>query len=277
MRRLALIVEYDGTDFSGSQSQENARTVQSVLEHAASEQLTSGPIRIRMASRTDAGVHATYQVASCETPYNMTAEQIRDSMNSKLPQDVAVREVYFVPSDFDPLRSAVSRCYTYMISVSRVRSTLRYRTELHLRKMPHVETMLQSAQSFVGEHDFASFAAIERNSTARPTVRRIDEVTVAQATCGANQRVTFTVRGKSFLRQQVRRMVGMLLAIGLKKSTPSELLEYMGNPRRGAYSHPLPAHALTLSHIEYPPGTFECQSESDGIEHVGTIPSRHLN
>ena len=277
MRRLALIVEYDGTDFSGSQLQENARTVQSELERAAIDRLTNGPTRIRMASRTDAGVHATYQVASCETSYNMTTEQIRDGMNARLPQDVAVREVYFVQRDFDPMRNAVSRCYTYVISVSQARSTLRYRTEFHMRQMPHVETMSQSAQSFVGTHDFASFAAIDQNSPPRPTVRRIDEVTVAQTSHGANQRVVFTVRGKSFLRQQVRRMVSLLLAIGLNKAAPAELLEYMENPSRGAYSHPAPAHALTLSHIDYPPGTFKCQSETAGIDHVGKIPSLHLN
>ena len=274
MRRLALIVEYDGTDFSGSQLQTNARTVQFELERAASARLTPGSSHIRMASRTDAGVHATHQVASCETPYNMTTDQIRDGMNAKLPKDVAIREVHFVKHEFDPMRDAVSRSYTYVINVGAARSPLHHRTELHMRQMPHIETMLQSAQSFVGTHDFASFAAIDRNAAPRPTIRRIDEVDISQKTAGANQRVVFTVRGKSFLRQQVRRMVGLLLSIGLNKATPGELLGYLANPRRGAYTHPAPAHALTLSDIKYPPGTFEHQPETHGVVRVDSDSSR---
>lgn len=257
MRRLALIVEYDGTDFSGSQLQDNARTVQYELEQAASVRLATPDERVQLASRTDAGVHATYQVASCKTRFNMTTDQIRDGMNSRLPWDVALSQVHFVSDDFDPMRDAVSRAYTYEISVGNSRSALRCRTELHMRQMPHVTSMLESAQSFMGTHDFASFAAIDRNSEPRPTVRRIDEFSVEQSTSGANQRIVITVRGSSFLRQQVRRMVGLVLAIGLGKATPGELLDYMNRPRRGAYSRPAPAHGLTLSHIDYPPGTFE--------------------
>lgn len=262
MKRLALIVEYDGTDFSGSQLQENARTVQFELENAASGRLTLPSDRIRLASRTDTGVHATHQVASCTTRFNMTTDQIRDGMNSRLPQDVAVREVHFVRDDFDPMRDALSRAYTYEINVGDTRSALRCRTELYMRQMPNVANMSESAQSFVGTHDFASFAAIDRNAPQRPTVRRIDEFRVEQVASGQNQRVSITVRGSSFLRQQVRRMVGLLLAIGLGKATPGELLDHLNRPRRGAYPRPAPAHALTLSHIEYPPDTFKVQSQS---------------
>src|SRR3972149_11946995 len=120
VRRLALLIEYEGTAYGGSQYQKNAPTIQDALERALSS-LTGEPIRVALAGRTDAGVHAKGQVASFVTASRHPLETFPRGLNALLPEDISVRAAAEVPLGFDPRRQALSRWYRYTIHVGRPR------------------------------------------------------------------------------------------------------------------------------------------------------------
>lgn len=275
MPRLAFVVQYDGTNFSGSQYQSNARTVQGGLEAAAKLVLKISDQRMRMASRTDAGVHAHYQVASCDTHVDLTPKSVRDAMNANLPTDLAIRKVHIVPDTFDPRRDAVKRSYAYRINVSGVRSPFLHRTEVIIRSKLDVESMAQAARYFEGVHDFASFAAIDPSYEGRSTVRRIDRFSVQNTSNLLGRWVSISVHGSSFLRQQVRRMVGMLVDIGSGRSDPETVTRLLENPKLGAVTTLVPARGLFLTGIEYPPETLDNPLEANDAHDTGCFVQQH--
>ena len=190
-------------------------------------------------------------------------------MNANLPQDLALRSVHTVPDSFDPRRDAVERSYTYRINVSGVRSPFLHRTEVMIKGKLDVETMAQAARNFEGVHDFASFGAIDPSYEGRSTVRRIDQFSVRSTCNPLGQWVTMSVHGSSFLRQQVRRMVGMLVAIGYGKVEPETVVQHLGNPKLGAVTTLVPARGLFLTGIEYPPGTLDNPLEAIDAHNTG--------
>ena len=260
MPRIACVVQYDGTDFSGSQFQQNARTIQGVLENAARLVLKIGDQRIHMASRTDAGVHAKCQIAACNTAVNMEPHAIRTALNANLPSDLVIRRTAFVSDNFDPRRDAITRTYDYTINISSIRSPFRHKFEIVLHTPLDVDLMNSCAQHFVGTHDFASFAAIDRDNPDQPTVRNIETCSVVASDDPQAQSIRITVVANSFLRQQVRRMAGLLIAIGSAKAKPDLVQQHLTNPARGAVSNPAPARGLCLTAISYPPETLDPQT-----------------
>ena len=261
MPRIACAVEYDGTDFSGSQFQDNARTVQGELETAARLVLKIGDQRIQMASRTDAGVHAQCQVVACNSPTDMDPDEITSAMNANLPRDVAIRWAGIVSDDFNPRRDAINRAYDYTINTTGIQSPFRHKFELAFKPDLDVDLMDTCAQRFVGTHDFASFAAIDRDNPDKPTTRTVEVCRVVTFDDPSVQLVRIIVVANSFLRQQVRRMAGLLIAIGSGKSDPGLVTQHLNNPIKGAVSKPAPALGLSLGAIQYPPGTLDTPIE----------------
>lgn len=251
MRRVAFVIEYDGTDFFGSQYQSNARTVQGDLEAAARLVLKIGERRVVLSGRTDAGVHATHQVGAVDTESELPLERIRDAMNGNLAPDVGVvRAVDVADAAFEPRRHAVGRTYRYVLNFSGVRSPLRHRYEARLRKFdgpPDIELMRQCASQLVGTHDFSSFGGVGPLDAV--TVRTIDSFVVQPLPEG---RLELVVAGRSFLRQQVRRMVGLLFEIGHGRADAGEVQRHLEHPAEGAVEFAMPASGLTLIGIEYP-------------------------
>ncbi len=245
--RWALIIEYDGTDFNGSQSQLNARTVQDVIESAAATIFGEGLDRIRLASRTDAGVHAEGQVATLDVATAMSAHEFRDALNGNLPPDVAVLSVCRARHDFDPRRDAIAREYRYTINDNKARSSLRRRYEYHVGRRLDVEAMARVAELFLGVHDFASFAA--STTDAGSTIREVTNSSVQRSEDGL---VMFDVRANAFVRQQIRRMVAALIAVGVGNRSIAWVKESLGSPVRGAASQAAPARGLTLRRVIYP-------------------------
>ena len=244
--RLALIVEYDGTDFSGSQFQLNARTVQGVLEDAATTIFGAQTGRIRMASRTDAGVHAAGQVAALDTVTEMSNGEIRNAMNGNLPEDVCVKLVQSVPADFDPRRAAIAREYRYVINDGHAPSPIRRRFEYYVHRPLDDKAMANCAQIFVGVHDFTSFAAasIEDSSNVR-------EVAISKVIRTDDGRIAFDIRANAFVRQQIRRMVASLVAVGHGSRTKEWVASLMATPRRDGATQNAPPHGLTLQRVVY--------------------------
>lgn len=249
-RRIALLLEYDGTDFSGSQVQPGVRTVQQTLETALAE-FTGEAQRVAFAGRTDAGVHAWGQVAALNTARTYNVATFRDALCHFLPEDVAVRQAIDVKPDFDPRRHAVSRWYRYRMEEVAVRSPLGRRTGWQLTSPLDSEAMSAAVALLPRtETDWAAFAGPVPDGY--PTVRTLQSCSVTRV----GECVTMDVEADGFLPHQVRRMVGALRAVGSHKLTPTEFAELVDGPA-GSAGPTAPPQGLTLVHVRYPHGTVE--------------------
>ena len=243
--RLALIVEYEGTRFHGFQYQANAPTIQEELEKAIGR-LTGRTPRVKAAGRTDAGVHATGQVVAFDTSTRHSAETHVRALNHLLPDEIAVKEAYRVPGDFDPRRSALSRKYTYTIYRGATPSPLIRRTALHLRERLGIRRMRRAARLFVGEHDFRRFAGPLGRREAS-TVREVFDVRVAER----GSVLKIEVEGNAFLPHQVRRMAGALVDLGRGRLSMVQLRTLLEEEPGEVVAHSLPPHGLCLVKVKY--------------------------
>ena len=246
--RIGLIVEYEGTAFHGSQLQANVRTVQGDLEEAARE-LFGAPHRVMLASRTDAGVHATGQVAALDAETTLAAGDIRNALNYYLPEDIKVKQVAQVQDNFDPRRHALNRTYEYKMTDAASPPVIDRRTSVHVRSRLDHAAMDAACRRLVGTRDFAAFAgpATDRDAS---TIRNVERAVVERT----GDVVKFTVTANAFLNQQVRRMTGALLEVGRGKAGLNAARELTESPVRGAASNVLPARGLCLVSISYPGG-----------------------
>lgn len=244
--RFALVVEYDGTEFSGSQFQANARTVQGELERAAGTIFGGGLPRVKLASRTDAGVHAVGQVAAIDLDTQISSDVIRNAFNGNLPDDVRVHYVKMVPDGFDPRRDAIAREYRYVINDGATSSPIRRRTEYHVRSRLDAVIMDRAARHFEGVHDFASFAAATKEPIT--TIRRVETAIVHRRD---DERIVFDIRANAFVRQQIRRMVGVLIAVGRGTCALDEVARLLSRPKRDSATQNAPPHGLTLTRVVY--------------------------
>jgi tRNA pseudouridine38-40 synthase len=256
-RRIALLVAYDGTAFSGSQSQPRGRTVQDVLE-AALTSFTGERQRIRFAGRTDSGVHALGQVATLDTHTEHAPERFVAALNTYLPDDAAVRAACEVSASFDPRRAARSRCYRYRIEDGRPRSPLTRLGAWQLRERLDVEAMDAAAQALPRTaRDWSAFAG--RLAPDRSPVRTLDACRVRRC---APHRLEVWVEAESFLPHQVRRMVGALTQVGAGRIPAEAFLRLLdGAPTSAGPS--APPQGLTLVAVRYPQGTVDWDGDED--------------
>ena len=255
-RRLALLVEYDGTDFSGSQSQRGQRTVQDSLEHALAA-YSGERRRIALAGRTDAGVHARAQVAAIETSREDPAETVRDALNHYLPQDVAVRAACDVDADFDPRGDAAARCYRYRIQDGRPRAPLSRRDVWQRPRALDDRAMAQAAAALPrGRRDWAAFAgSVDTNARNRgaTTLRTLLSLSVRR--CGPHD-LELTMEADAFLPHQVRRTAGALERVAAGALTPRQFAALVDAPA-SSVGPAAPPHGLTLEAVRYPPGAVD--------------------
>lgn len=244
VRKLKLIVEYDGTDFSGWQRQDGRRTVQGTLEDTV-HQLLGERVEVRGAGRTDAGVHAAGQVASLSLRSRIPATGFLRGMNSLLPADVAIVDSADVPETFEARFSARGKIYRYRIWNHFVRSPLHARTSWHCRRPLDLERMREAAAVLCGEHDFRGFRAsdCDRRNTVR-VIRRFD-----LAKHGAL--IEFDVEATAFLKNMVRILVGTLADVGRGKRQLADVLRALETGDRAAGGVTAPAAGLTLLHVIY--------------------------
>lgn len=254
-RRVALLLEYDGARFAGSQLQANAITVQGVLEDAIVK-ATEETSRAAFAGRTDAGVHARGQVAAFSTGSRLDGETLGRALNAWLPDDVAVKAVADVGPDFDPRRDARRRRYRYVVDNGDARSALERGRAWHVAGHLGVEAMAAAAKQLVGKHDFAAFASRLEDASAS-TVRELNGFEVTRD----GTSILFDVEANAFLPHQVRRMTGALVEVGRGKVT----LEAYAALLQGAQASAGPAappHGLYLMAVEYEAPVFRLDSRS---------------
>jgi tRNA pseudouridine38-40 synthase len=245
MPRLALACEYDGTDFVGWQTQANGRSVQATLAGAISL-VADAPVEVHGAGRTDAGVHASHQIAHFDTGADRTPRQWLLGINSNLPDDVGVRWVSPVAPAFDARRSALWREYCYRIAMQETRPVIDRRRVWWLRDALDCGAMTAAAAAWLGERDFSAFRAAHCQSTT--PMRHLMNVSIARA----GDTIELRFRANAFLYHMVRNFVGALVAIGRGEQTVDWARQLIEGRDRTKGAVTAPARGLTLERVEYP-------------------------
>jgi tRNA pseudouridine38-40 synthase len=247
-QRIAMTVEYDGSDFNGWQLQRgsSARSVQGVLEKAIGE-VANTPLRIVCAGRTDTGVHATSQVIHFDSPNIREPRSWLLGGNANLPDTVAVRTAQLVDDAFHARFSALSRRYRYLIFNRDVRTALAPRHLTWIRQAVDVEAMQREAQALLGERDFSSFRAAACQSGT--PMRHVDFIEVFRS----GPLIVVDIQANAFLYHMVRNIVGALLAVGRGRLDPGGLAELLALKDRTRAPDTAPANGLYLVQVNYPP------------------------
>ncbi len=250
-RRYALLLEYDGTDFAGSQLQRGARTVQGEVEEAA-RRFSGTLVRVAFAGRTDSGVHAAGQVAALTLPGTHSPETVRDALNHYLTEDVAVRAAGLAGERFDPRREALGRVYRYRLVDGRPRSPLGRRWAWERRATLDGCAMAEATALWPREPtDWAAYAGPV--PAGYPTVRTLRRCEVRRRGVG---RLDVTVEADGFLPRQVRRMVGVLERVGSGREAIGSPAALLG-AGAGSAGPTAPARGLELLRVRYAPETVD--------------------
>lgn len=247
MKRIMLTVAYDGTNYSGSQLQKNAPSVEGVLNSALGH-LTSENIRVTGASRTDAGVHAMGNVWTFDTASTIPPEKITFALNPLLPADIRVQDSVEVQGDFHPRHATCVKTYEYRIWNGRVMNPLRRQDTAFCCRPLDVEKMQQAAESLVGRHDFRSFCS--PHTTAETTVREILSIEIYRDR-QEERLITIRVRGYGFLYNMVRIIAGTLMEIGTGKAPVKKTAEALSCLDRQAAGPTAEPRGLVLKKIRY--------------------------
>ena len=252
MRNIKLTLAYDGSEFHGWQIQPGVPTIQGELTDAV-RKITQEQISIHGASRTDAGVHALGQVASFKTQSGLAAEELQRAINALLPPQIRVVSAAELGPEFHARWQALEKTYHYRIYRGRVLPPFEYRRVLHYPYPLDEEAMIRAARCFEGEHDFSSFAASsgsEEGDKDRSPVRVIYSSEMIRLP--EKQELMYVIRGRSFLRYMVRKIVGTLLEVGrgrLNAEEISKLFELRDRTRSGPT---VPPEGLYLAELKYP-------------------------
>ncbi|MDP9239865.1 MAG: tRNA pseudouridine(38-40) synthase TruA [Actinomycetota bacterium] len=246
---MRLDLGYDGTDFAGWARQPGQRTVQGTVEEALGTILRV-PARLTVAGRTDAGVHATGQVAHVDLPAAVSARfepSLLRRLAGVLPRDVRVRAVAAAPEGFDARFSALQRRYAYRVADTDWGvEPVHRRTTVHWPRPLDEQLMAAAAQALLGEHDFAAFCRRREGATTVRTLRRLDWHR------DADRVLTATVEADAFCHSMVRSLVGALLDVGTRARGIEWPAEVLAAGVREARVHVAPAHGLTLVAVSYP-------------------------
>jgi tRNA pseudouridine38-40 synthase len=247
MPRYKLVVEYDGTPFAGWQRQANGLSVQQAIEEAIAA-FAGHAVRVQGAGRTDAGVHASHQIAHVDLAAGWRPDTVRDATNAHLrPRPIAVVAAEPVSASFNARTSAVKRHYVYRILNRRARAALAADRVWHVPFTLDAVLMHEAAQALVGRHDFTTFRAAE--CQAKSPVRTLDRLDVERS--GDNIRIAASAR--SFLHHQVRSMVGTLMLVGAGRWTIEAVRDALEARDRARCGPVAPACGLYLVGVDYPP------------------------
>lgn len=244
MKRVKLVVAYDGTNYHGWQVQDNGITIEEVLNRTISE-LVQEDIKVIGASRTDAGVHACGNVAVFDTESRIPGDKFSFALNQRLPEDIRIQESCEVDADFHPRYADTVKTYEYNI--------LNRRFELPTKRLyaafcyypMDIERMNQAAAYLVGEHDFKSFCSA--GAQVQTTVRTIYAVNVTKE----DDMVRIRITGNGFLYNMVRIIAGTLMQVGTGLMEPEQVKEILEARDRSKAGPTAVAKGLTLVEIRY--------------------------
>jgi tRNA pseudouridine38-40 synthase len=243
--RIAAIIEYDGSNFSGWQLQDNERTVQGVVENALAS-VADEPVRVTVAGRTDTGVHACAQVIHFDTQATRSDYSWVHGANSNLPSDVALRWAAEVPEEFNARYSASGREYRYIILNRQVRPTLLAKRVTHEYRLLDIASMQQAAGMLIGKHDFSAYRAIQ--CQAKNPVRELRRLEIKRN----GEFVIVVVEANAFLHHMVRNIAGVLTTIGAGERSPGWAREVLESRDRRLGGMTSPADGLYFVAVTYP-------------------------
>ena len=250
MRNLRLILAYDGSEFSGWQVQPDAATIQGTLASAIGR-ITGEKVLPQGSGRTDAGVHALAQVASFFTESSVPAVNFVKALNDILPPSIRILEVGEVDAGFHARKSAKAKTYRYRMYRAPICSPFIARYVWHFPYPLDEETVSQAAATFVGEHDFTSFAAVDpergREESEASNIRTI----MSSGWARDGDEFIYTVRGNGFLHHMVRNLVGTFVLVGKGTLAVEDLPRILATRDRSAAGPTAPAGGLCLVSVEY--------------------------
>ena len=245
-----LLIQYDGTDFHGWQSQEGFRTVQGELERALSL-LEGKSVNVYGSGRTDAGVHAEGQVASVELGREITPQKLRAALNGNVCRDVRVLEAATVSPEFHARYSARGKTYVYRVINAPVISPFWTRYAYHKARPLDLAKMQKAAEVFLGRHDWTAFSAAQ--SDVEDRVRTIKCLDVTQRLDDRSRSTLFEIKvsAEGFLRYMVRSIAGALMAVGRGELDNPAIAQAIETGVRPVVAATAPAHGLTLLSVKY--------------------------
>ena len=254
MPRYALKIEYHGGSFAGWQRQKGQMSVQQALEEALRELEPDAPA-ITGAGRTDAGVHASAQVAHCDLRKDWEPFRLSEALNYHLkPRPIAILVAARVAQDFNARFSAIRREYLFRLIVRRAPLThdkgLAWRVSHELA----LEPMQAAARHLLGKHDFTTFRSTV--CQADSPVKTLDELRIESFDIPQGREFRFHVRARSFLHNQVRSFVGTLERVGAGSMAPADVLSALNARDRAACGPVSPPDGLYLAHVGYPDDPF---------------------
>ena len=243
--RIALVLEYDGSSFCGWQSQQSRCSVQDAVEAAVST-IAGGNIRVMAAGRTDAGVHALYQVLHFDTQAQRPASAWVRGVNALLPDSIAVLWASQISAAFHARYSAIERCYRYVLLNHPVRPGLGHRNIGWFHGLLDLDSMRVAAQMLVGEHDFSAFRAAECQAVS--PVRHLTKLDISRR----GDVILFELRANAFLHHMVRNIVGALTHIGAGFEEPEWMQKVLLAKDRRQAVDTAPPYGLYLVNVNYP-------------------------
>lgn len=249
MRRIRLIVAYDGTCYCGWQIQENAVTVEGELTRALRTWLGED-VELIGASRTDSGVHALGNIAVFDTESRIPAEKFAIGVNHYLPDDIRVQHSEEVSADYHPRHRKTEKTYEYRILNTKIALPIWQKYAYHVHYKLAVSAMSEAASLIVGEHDFSAFCSA--GSQVREKVRTVYEVSVEEEPVMGNNDgsiIRIRVRGNGFLYNMVRIIAGTLIEVGLGKRTVADVREALVRGERKLAGPTAPPQGLMLLEI----------------------------
>jgi len=246
MPTFKLTLAYDGTHFSGWQAQPGQRTVQGALREAWKE-ITGETVRMTATSRTDAGVHALGQVVGIVTQSELPSQQLLSGINAKLPDDIVLRSVEWVPEGFHATHDAVGKRYRYQLHNDRRRPLFDRHLVWHIPKRLDLEAMQRAGQLLVGKYDFASFQSA--GSPRLSTERTLTAVKIARGDAEEPARISIEISGDGFLYNMVRNIVGTLVDVGAGRRPADWMSEVLAACDRKAAGQTAPPQGLMLVEV----------------------------
>ncbi|MGB7269687.1 MAG: tRNA pseudouridine(38-40) synthase TruA [Albidovulum sp.] len=254
MPRYALKIEYHGAPFAGWQRQADHPSVQEAVEIALRKLEPDAP-GIAAAGRTDAGVHATGQVAHCDLTRDWDAFRLSEALNWHLkPQPVAILAAAPVADDFHARFSAVERRYLFRLIARRAPVTHDAGLVWQVLKPLDLDAMRKAAAHLVGHHDFTTFRSTM--CQAKSPIKTLDEITITKQETAGGYEYRFTLRARSFLHNQVRSIVGTLERVGAGSWAPDRVKTVLKAQDRAACGPVCPPQGLYLTGVTYPEDPF---------------------
>jgi len=250
LRCFRLTIAYDGTNYFGWQRQPHHPSVQAAVEQAVCAITGDSHTHVKASSRTDTGVHALGQSAVFTSAgWPAPAERIPLAINTKLPNDIAVRDAIEVPLRFNPLRASTGKRYRYQVYSARRPDPIGARTQWWVPRRMHLQPMIEASRMLIGTHDFAALQTT--GSPRSSTIREIRDLTITSVPHMDGQLISIEVEANGFLYNMVRNIAGTLVQIGVGRKPPLWMKEVMDSRDRREAGQTAPACGLFLLEVKY--------------------------